>query len=208
MRTEAYSLHYVTVFVHDELHASSVCLAQRREFTLLMCTPCPFSFNPLGFFQTGFAHDYRDESVEALLPMRDVLENPDNSVLYKTCSELTKVRRETVSDVRRYQIWDSMRDVITRKPHNRIQSQYDIIAFFVNILQGAQYCGATYILRLIVINCNYKLCPRRKTLPTSVLLNKMKFQSNLFISFHQYFLLPLNQCPSLQADQPLKFGTI
>ncbi|CAL8337909.1 unnamed protein product [Gadus morhua 'NCC'] len=39
----------------------------------------------------GFANDYRDESVESLLLMRCVLENPDNAVLYKTCSELTKV---------------------------------------------------------------------------------------------------------------------
>ena len=43
-------------------------------------------------FHPGFANDYRDESVESLLLMRCVLENPDNAVLYKTCSELTKVR--------------------------------------------------------------------------------------------------------------------
>ncbi|XP_061529897.1 maestro heat-like repeat-containing protein family member 1 isoform X2 [Phycodurus eques] len=39
----------------------------------------------------GFALDYKDEAVEGLLPLKTQLENPDHSVLYKTCSELTKV---------------------------------------------------------------------------------------------------------------------
>lgn len=39
----------------------------------------------------GFALDYKDESVDSLLPLKERLENPDNSVLYKTCSDLTKV---------------------------------------------------------------------------------------------------------------------
>ncbi|XP_077577113.1 maestro heat-like repeat-containing protein family member 1 isoform X1 [Stigmatopora nigra] len=39
----------------------------------------------------GFALDYKDEAVEALLPLKIQLENPDHSILYKTCSELTKV---------------------------------------------------------------------------------------------------------------------
>ncbi|XP_041843751.1 maestro heat-like repeat-containing protein family member 1 isoform X2 [Melanotaenia boesemani] len=39
----------------------------------------------------GFSLDYKDESVENLLPLKERLENPDHSVLYKTCSDLTKV---------------------------------------------------------------------------------------------------------------------
>ncbi|XP_053289528.1 maestro heat-like repeat-containing protein family member 1 [Pleuronectes platessa] len=39
----------------------------------------------------GFSLDYKDEAVDSLLPLRDKLENPDHSVLYKTCSDLTKV---------------------------------------------------------------------------------------------------------------------
>uniref|UniRef100_A0A8D3DPJ7 Maestro heat-like repeat-containing protein family member 1 n=1 Tax=Scophthalmus maximus TaxID=52904 RepID=A0A8D3DPJ7_SCOMX len=39
----------------------------------------------------GFSLDYKDEAVDSLLPLRDRLENPDHSVLYKTCSDLTKV---------------------------------------------------------------------------------------------------------------------
>lgn len=39
----------------------------------------------------GFSLDYKDDSVESLLPLKDHLENPDHSVLYKTCSDLTKV---------------------------------------------------------------------------------------------------------------------
>ncbi|XP_076846747.1 maestro heat-like repeat-containing protein family member 1 isoform X2 [Brachyhypopomus gauderio] len=39
----------------------------------------------------GFSLDYRDDSVETLLSMRETLDDPDPSVLYKTCSELTKI---------------------------------------------------------------------------------------------------------------------
>uniref|UniRef100_A0A3Q0SCX7 Maestro heat-like repeat family member 1 n=1 Tax=Amphilophus citrinellus TaxID=61819 RepID=A0A3Q0SCX7_AMPCI len=39
----------------------------------------------------GFSLDYKDESVDSLLPLKDRLENPDHSILYKTCSDLTKV---------------------------------------------------------------------------------------------------------------------
>uniref|UniRef100_A0A9J7ZZU3 Maestro heat-like repeat family member 1 n=1 Tax=Cyprinus carpio carpio TaxID=630221 RepID=A0A9J7ZZU3_CYPCA len=38
----------------------------------------------------GFSLDYKDDSVEGLLDVREKLSNPDHSVLYKTCSELTK----------------------------------------------------------------------------------------------------------------------
>lgn len=39
----------------------------------------------------GFSLDYRDEGVDSLLALKDKLENPDHSVLYKTCSDLTRV---------------------------------------------------------------------------------------------------------------------
>ncbi|XP_076592672.1 maestro heat-like repeat-containing protein family member 1 isoform X1 [Chaetodon auriga] len=39
----------------------------------------------------GFSLDYKDEAVDSLLPLKDQLENPDHSVLYRTCSDLTKV---------------------------------------------------------------------------------------------------------------------
>uniref|UniRef100_A0AAQ5XCZ0 Maestro heat-like repeat family member 1 n=1 Tax=Amphiprion ocellaris TaxID=80972 RepID=A0AAQ5XCZ0_AMPOC len=39
----------------------------------------------------GFSLDYKDEGVDCLLLFKDRLENPDHSVLYKTCSDLTKV---------------------------------------------------------------------------------------------------------------------
>uniref|UniRef100_A0A673MWL6 Maestro heat-like repeat-containing protein family member 1 n=1 Tax=Sinocyclocheilus rhinocerous TaxID=307959 RepID=A0A673MWL6_9TELE len=39
----------------------------------------------------GFSLDYKDDSVEGLLDVREKLSNPDNTVLYKTCSELTKI---------------------------------------------------------------------------------------------------------------------
>ncbi|XP_061806331.1 maestro heat-like repeat-containing protein family member 1 isoform X1 [Nerophis lumbriciformis] len=39
----------------------------------------------------GFALDYKDEAVDGLLLLKGRLENPDHSVLYKTCAELTKV---------------------------------------------------------------------------------------------------------------------
>ncbi|XP_074539484.1 maestro heat-like repeat-containing protein family member 1 isoform X1 [Halichoeres trimaculatus] len=39
----------------------------------------------------GFSLDYKDEAVDSLLPLKDQLENPDHAILYKTCSDLTKV---------------------------------------------------------------------------------------------------------------------
>ncbi|MED6250664.1 hypothetical protein ATANTOWER_004214 [Ataeniobius toweri] len=39
----------------------------------------------------GFSLDYKDEAVESLPSLKEALENPDHSVLYKTCSDLTKV---------------------------------------------------------------------------------------------------------------------
>ncbi|XP_034553780.1 maestro heat-like repeat-containing protein family member 1 isoform X2 [Notolabrus celidotus] len=39
----------------------------------------------------GFSLDYKDEALDSLLPLKDQLENPDHSILYKTCSDLTKV---------------------------------------------------------------------------------------------------------------------
>uniref|UniRef100_A0A671WTF2 Maestro heat-like repeat family member 1 n=1 Tax=Sparus aurata TaxID=8175 RepID=A0A671WTF2_SPAAU len=38
----------------------------------------------------GFSLDYKDDAVDSLLPLKDRLENPDHSVLYKACSDLTK----------------------------------------------------------------------------------------------------------------------
>lgn len=43
------------------------------------------------FLCVGFSLDYKDEAVDSLLPLKDRLENPDHSILYKTCSDLTKV---------------------------------------------------------------------------------------------------------------------
>lgn len=39
----------------------------------------------------GFSLGYEDEAVDSLLPLKEKLENPDHSVLYKTCADLTKV---------------------------------------------------------------------------------------------------------------------
>lgn len=39
----------------------------------------------------GFSLDYKDDSVENLIPLKEKLDNPDHTVLYKTCSDLTKV---------------------------------------------------------------------------------------------------------------------
>ncbi|XP_068179896.1 maestro heat-like repeat-containing protein family member 1 isoform X2 [Antennarius striatus] len=39
----------------------------------------------------GFSLDHKDEAVDSLIPLKDQLENPDHSALYKACSDLTKV---------------------------------------------------------------------------------------------------------------------
>uniref|UniRef100_A0AAV2MBF0 Uncharacterized protein n=1 Tax=Knipowitschia caucasica TaxID=637954 RepID=A0AAV2MBF0_KNICA len=39
----------------------------------------------------GFALDYKDEGVDSLLQLKENLEHPDHAILYKTCSDITKV---------------------------------------------------------------------------------------------------------------------
>uniref|UniRef100_A0A8C7X9D7 Maestro heat-like repeat family member 1 n=1 Tax=Oryzias sinensis TaxID=183150 RepID=A0A8C7X9D7_9TELE len=51
---------------------------------------CIYSLLYIQLRYEGFSLDYKDEAVEGLLPFKDELENPDHSVLYKTCSDLTK----------------------------------------------------------------------------------------------------------------------
>lgn len=43
----------------------------------------------------GFSLDYKDDGVDSLLLLKGRLDNPDPSVLYKTCSDLTKVHLNT-----------------------------------------------------------------------------------------------------------------
>ncbi|XP_011483379.1 maestro heat-like repeat-containing protein family member 1 isoform X1 [Oryzias latipes] len=52
---------------------------------------CIYSLLYIQLRYEGFSLDYKDDAVEGLLPFKDELENPDHSVLYKTCSDLTKV---------------------------------------------------------------------------------------------------------------------
>ncbi|XP_007552540.1 maestro heat-like repeat-containing protein family member 1 isoform X2 [Poecilia formosa] len=52
---------------------------------------CIYTLLSIQLRYEGFSLDYRDEGVEGLLPLKEALENPDHSVLYKTCSDLTKV---------------------------------------------------------------------------------------------------------------------
>ncbi|XP_008321450.1 maestro heat-like repeat-containing protein family member 1 [Cynoglossus semilaevis] len=52
---------------------------------------CVFTLLYIQLRYEGFALDYKDEYVESLLLLKDKLENPDHSVLYTTCSDLTKV---------------------------------------------------------------------------------------------------------------------
>uniref|UniRef100_A0AAR2IL20 Maestro heat-like repeat family member 1 n=1 Tax=Pygocentrus nattereri TaxID=42514 RepID=A0AAR2IL20_PYGNA len=39
----------------------------------------------------GFSLDYRDDSVESLLTVREKLNDPDHSILYRSCSDLAKI---------------------------------------------------------------------------------------------------------------------
>uniref|UniRef100_A0A665T643 Maestro heat-like repeat family member 1 n=1 Tax=Echeneis naucrates TaxID=173247 RepID=A0A665T643_ECHNA len=54
---------------------------------------CIYSLLYIQLRYEGFALDYKDEAVDSLLLLKDKLENPDYSVLYKTCSDLTKVHQ-------------------------------------------------------------------------------------------------------------------
>ncbi|XP_054638550.1 maestro heat-like repeat-containing protein family member 1 isoform X4 [Dunckerocampus dactyliophorus] len=52
---------------------------------------CIYTLLSIQLRYEGFSLDYKDEAVDGLLLLKDRLENPDHSVLYKTCSELTWV---------------------------------------------------------------------------------------------------------------------
>ncbi|XP_047455118.1 maestro heat-like repeat-containing protein family member 1 isoform X1 [Mugil cephalus] len=52
---------------------------------------CIYTLLSIQLRYEGFSLDYKDEGVECLLHLKEQLENPDHSVLYKTCSDLTKV---------------------------------------------------------------------------------------------------------------------
>ncbi|XP_054898054.1 maestro heat-like repeat-containing protein family member 1 isoform X1 [Poeciliopsis prolifica] len=52
---------------------------------------CIYTLLSIQLRYEGFSLDYRDEGVEDLLTLKEALVNPDHSVLYKTCSDLTKV---------------------------------------------------------------------------------------------------------------------
>uniref|UniRef100_A0A8C2WJ67 Maestro heat-like repeat family member 1 n=1 Tax=Cyclopterus lumpus TaxID=8103 RepID=A0A8C2WJ67_CYCLU len=52
---------------------------------------CIYSLLYIQLRYEGFCLDYKDDGVDSLLPLKDRLENPDHSILYKTCSDLTKV---------------------------------------------------------------------------------------------------------------------
>ncbi|KAK9513462.1 hypothetical protein VZT92_026993 [Zoarces viviparus] len=52
---------------------------------------CIYSLLYIQLRYEGFSLDCKDDGVDSLLPLKDRLDNPDHSVLYKTCSDLTKV---------------------------------------------------------------------------------------------------------------------
>ncbi|TSK34778.1 Maestro heat-like repeat-containing protein family member 1 [Bagarius yarrelli] len=52
---------------------------------------CIYSLLHIQLRYEGFSLDYKDDSVESLLTLREKLNDPDPSVLYKTCSELAKI---------------------------------------------------------------------------------------------------------------------
>ncbi|XP_053350115.1 maestro heat-like repeat-containing protein family member 1 isoform X1 [Clarias gariepinus] len=52
---------------------------------------CIYSLLHIQLRYEGFSLDYKDDSVEGLLTLQEKLNDPDPSVLYKTCSELTKI---------------------------------------------------------------------------------------------------------------------
>ncbi|KAG1947998.1 maestro heat-like repeat-containing protein family member 1 isoform X1 [Pimephales promelas] len=52
---------------------------------------CVYNLMYIQLRYEGFSLDHKDDSVEGLLDIREKLSNPDHSVLYQTCSELTKI---------------------------------------------------------------------------------------------------------------------
>lgn len=52
---------------------------------------CVYSLLYIELRYEGFSLDHKDDSIESMLDIRENLNNPDHSVLYKTCSDLTKI---------------------------------------------------------------------------------------------------------------------
>ncbi|CAG12883.1 unnamed protein product, partial [Tetraodon nigroviridis] len=61
----------------------------------LAAIDCVYTLLYIQLRYEGFSFDYKDDAVDSLLPLKENLKNPDHSVLYKTCSDLTKVHTHT-----------------------------------------------------------------------------------------------------------------
>lgn len=89
VRRAAIHCIYTLLYIQLRYDGEMVTLAARR----LPYHVCGVSLRPVVCLpdRPGFALDYKDESVESLITLREKLNNPDHTVLYRTCSELTKV---------------------------------------------------------------------------------------------------------------------
>lgn len=75
------------------LGSTPLCLCGILLGVRLQCVELSCSWSHcLPALALGFSLDYTDDSVERLITLRESMDNPDHSVLYKTCSELAKVR--------------------------------------------------------------------------------------------------------------------
>uniref|UniRef100_A0A8C2A8P6 Maestro heat-like repeat family member 1 n=1 Tax=Cyprinus carpio TaxID=7962 RepID=A0A8C2A8P6_CYPCA len=84
-------LHYC---VHSFFKDFAVLMNLSLSFFLSVrraAIDCVYRLMYIQLCYEGFSLDYKDDSVEGLLDVREKLSNPDHSVLYKTCSELTKI---------------------------------------------------------------------------------------------------------------------
>uniref|UniRef100_A0A3Q3WCT8 Uncharacterized protein n=1 Tax=Mola mola TaxID=94237 RepID=A0A3Q3WCT8_MOLML len=87
----AYYLDNLTVKVHTHKHIHLGFIPQPQMILITMRVLRSWNLFKLEYYAYSFCLDHKDDSVDSLLALKDCLENPDHSVLYKTCSDLTKV---------------------------------------------------------------------------------------------------------------------
>lgn len=73
--------------------------------------------------------------MDSLLPLKERLENPDNSVLYKTCSDLTKVQLFF-----KFVIW------LRQEPRRLLPVYVDISLLYLDNWTDLLYCDGLQAL--------------------------------------------------------------
>ncbi|CAB1334802.1 unnamed protein product, partial [Coregonus sp. 'balchen'] len=87
MKTTAHILQFYFTSLNVKVSQKNNC----KPFFPRAAIDCIYTLLYIQLRYEGFSLDYKDDSVERLITLRESMDNPDHSVLYKTCSELAKI---------------------------------------------------------------------------------------------------------------------